>query len=259
MGAMGDCQSKYSDDGKLFVCARGAGHLGPHQCYPWSWHEEGAMKPTVPPADSALDRASIPAMNITNAAPPICTKHHETMVLSFYDRPGSPPGNGYSCRSCTQERLASPPEPKMQRALAEGEFNVVGDELRKSNDRLSAIEARLADLKIIEPAVVRMEANWTRIEDRLYCIEKSVDSAVQSQQRIEAQLTELRAEADKGREALDDERKALMNIALRIEKRLTAAEYAILEQQLVHFTIIERVLAKAAARKKKQERKRGRK
>jgi hypothetical protein len=42
----------------------------------------------------------------TSIQPPVCTKHNEQMVLSFYDRPGSPPGNGWSCQSCYKERSA---------------------------------------------------------------------------------------------------------------------------------------------------------
>lgn len=38
------------------------------------------------------------------SAPPYCEKHKEQMALYFYDRPGSVPGNGWSCRSCTEER-----------------------------------------------------------------------------------------------------------------------------------------------------------
>lgn len=36
--------------------------------------------------------------------PPKCPRHNETMVISFYDRPGSPPGNGWVCKSCINER-----------------------------------------------------------------------------------------------------------------------------------------------------------
>lgn len=35
---------------------------------------------------------------------PICPTHSVPMVLSFYDRPGSPPGNGWSCPKCIEER-----------------------------------------------------------------------------------------------------------------------------------------------------------
>ena len=38
--------------------------------------------------------------------PPFCPKHNENMVLSFYDRPGGPPGNGWTCRTCAYERSA---------------------------------------------------------------------------------------------------------------------------------------------------------
>jgi hypothetical protein len=37
---------------------------------------------------------------------PRCPKHGEWMLLSFYDRPGSPPGNGWVCRSCAKARAA---------------------------------------------------------------------------------------------------------------------------------------------------------
>lgn len=41
--------------------------------------------------------------------PPACEKHHETMVLNFYGRPGSLQGNRYACRSCQNERDAFAP------------------------------------------------------------------------------------------------------------------------------------------------------
>lgn len=37
---------------------------------------------------------------------PRCSKHNEAMTLYIYDRPGGPPGNGWSCRTCTEERTA---------------------------------------------------------------------------------------------------------------------------------------------------------
>lgn len=43
-------------------------------------------------------------LRITNSAPPICWLHEEQMILNFYDRPGSPPGNGWICRSCVKNR-----------------------------------------------------------------------------------------------------------------------------------------------------------
>jgi hypothetical protein len=41
---------------------------------------------------------------VTNSVPPTCEIHKEVMVLTFYGRPGGPPGNGYSCQSCCMER-----------------------------------------------------------------------------------------------------------------------------------------------------------
>jgi hypothetical protein len=53
---------------------------------------------------------------ISNNAPfePKCNRHNKPMVLCFYDRPGSPPGNGWSCDECAAERAApasTPAEP----------------------------------------------------------------------------------------------------------------------------------------------------
>ena len=42
----------------------------------------------------------------TGFAPPNCEKHDEQMVLYFYERPGSAPGNNWFCRSCREERLS---------------------------------------------------------------------------------------------------------------------------------------------------------
>ena len=46
----------------------------------------------------------ISPMTGQSSMPPRCEKHQEQMVLHFYDRPGSPPGNGWDCRSCVEER-----------------------------------------------------------------------------------------------------------------------------------------------------------
>jgi hypothetical protein len=46
-------------------------------------------------------------MSLLNSfSPPYCEKHKESMVLYFYVRPNSAMGNGWSCRSCTED-LAS--------------------------------------------------------------------------------------------------------------------------------------------------------
>ena len=46
------------------------------------------------------------ALSMSNYAPPRCSRHNEQMIISFYDRPGSPPGNGWVCQSCIKERTA---------------------------------------------------------------------------------------------------------------------------------------------------------
>lgn len=38
------------------------------------------------------------------STPPSCIKHNELMMLYFYNRPGSAPGNGWACPSCMAER-----------------------------------------------------------------------------------------------------------------------------------------------------------
>jgi hypothetical protein len=43
----------------------------------------------------------------SNFAPPRCQLHgSEQMTLHFYDRPGSPPGNAWVCRSCVEDRAS---------------------------------------------------------------------------------------------------------------------------------------------------------
>ena len=44
------------------------------------------------------------AIDMTHSLPPVCAKHAEHMIISFYLRPGSPNGNGYVCRTCVKER-----------------------------------------------------------------------------------------------------------------------------------------------------------
>lgn len=43
-----------------------------------------------------------------NSMPPFCMKHTKSMVLSFFSRPGSAPGNAWVCQSCTEERESHP-------------------------------------------------------------------------------------------------------------------------------------------------------
>lgn len=55
--------------------------------------------------DLEAERVSLsaPATHQNIAIPPHCYRHNEDMILAFYDRPGSPPGNGWSCQSCAKE------------------------------------------------------------------------------------------------------------------------------------------------------------
>ena len=39
-----------------------------------------------------------------NCMPPKCEKHNRQMVLYFYPRPSSAPGNAWSCPDCTAVR-----------------------------------------------------------------------------------------------------------------------------------------------------------
>jgi hypothetical protein len=40
-----------------------------------------------------------------NFMPPRCEKHDRQLVFYIYDRPGSLPGNGWSCPECTKESV----------------------------------------------------------------------------------------------------------------------------------------------------------
>ena|SRR5208283_1133284 len=48
-----------------------------------------------------------PTHEACNQAPLLeCPTHHIPLKIYFYDRPGSPPGNGLSCDECVKERNA---------------------------------------------------------------------------------------------------------------------------------------------------------
>jgi hypothetical protein len=42
----------------------------------------------------------LPFVSMTNSLPPKCAVHGIPLVLNFYDRPGSPPGNAWVCTEC---------------------------------------------------------------------------------------------------------------------------------------------------------------
>jgi hypothetical protein len=51
--------------------------------------------------------------------PPICTKHNRAMQLVIYDRPGSAPGNGWSCPGCHADAIALEAIGNLRRNVAE--------------------------------------------------------------------------------------------------------------------------------------------
>jgi hypothetical protein len=57
------------------------------------------------PARLTAQQAEPAATNMkVSVEPPICQKHGTPMTLTFYERPGGPPGNGWSCQQCAAER-----------------------------------------------------------------------------------------------------------------------------------------------------------
>jgi hypothetical protein len=52
-------------------------------------------------------------------AAPTCLVHGMPMVLVIYDRPGSPPGNGWACRMCAAERTQQIDEQEQQSELVQ--------------------------------------------------------------------------------------------------------------------------------------------
>ena len=50
---------------------------------------------------------------VGGSAPPYCVEHNCQMILSVYNRPGSPPGNGWSCPECANERESKAVEKPM--------------------------------------------------------------------------------------------------------------------------------------------------
>lgn len=201
----------------------------------------------------------------------------------------------------------APASPALDRASIPAMFNVVGDELRKLNvivcdlnahiesieqelvgsmrllhSRIGAIEARLSDLKIIEPAVARIESQLSTFKDGTY---ERINLLATDNEKMQAQLTALRAEADKRREPMLQKMDSLHEIttheliAIRnwigkvadvqalIPNGLKALAVDIDQQSAIKFEGLEErigymfgALAKEMhrrARKKKQERKRG--
>jgi hypothetical protein len=64
-----------------------------------------SVRDVVARVNAALSDPAEPATNMkVSVEPPICQKHGTPMTLTFYERPGGPPGNGWSCRLCTAER-----------------------------------------------------------------------------------------------------------------------------------------------------------
>lgn len=57
-------------------------------------------------ATKKQQQVSLPTMELAQL-PPRCPTHDEQMVITFFARPGGPPGNNWMCRSCAKEREAN--------------------------------------------------------------------------------------------------------------------------------------------------------
>ena len=55
-----------------------------------------------------MDEFEEPKPEVGSSAPPYCVEHNCQMILSVYNRPGSPPGNAWSCPECANERESKP-------------------------------------------------------------------------------------------------------------------------------------------------------
>lgn len=71
-------------------------------------HTAEVMREVVEAALAAQPKGAQTTISVGLNNPPTCPIHSETMVLSFYDRPGSPPGNGWVCKSCVAVRAKGP-------------------------------------------------------------------------------------------------------------------------------------------------------
>ncbi len=89
---------------------------------------------------------------------PYCEKHHIAMRLYFYDRPGGPAGNGWSCSMCVAERQIAPPPAseselgnlKTAREIAQvilGEFDAVVSKLVSMLISQAVAQARVDELE----------------------------------------------------------------------------------------------------------------
>lgn len=139
---------------------------------------------------------------------------------------------------------------------------MLADEIRKLSEKVDANEKEASGRydRLLILIGVTQDGTYERI-----------NLLATDNEKMQAQLTALRAEADKGRERMDDGRKALMNVLLRVEKQREPCEVCAGKRRVDQ--LLERKWNKAkpetvtvdqimaakegrAARKKKQERKR---
>lgn len=79
-----------------------------------------------------------------------CEKHKRQMVLGFYDRPNSPPGNGWYCPECADE-IASHKEPASEANLEKGWLKGVLEQARTEvNARPNWQKSRIKSLEASE-------------------------------------------------------------------------------------------------------------
>lgn len=57
-----------------------------------------------------------------NNTPPVCPLHAKVMMLYFYDRPGGPAGNNWSCPDCIAARKRKEERKEEKEAQAKTRF-----------------------------------------------------------------------------------------------------------------------------------------
>ena len=120
------------------------------------------------------------------SAPPQCEKHNRQMVLSVYDRPGSPPGNGWSCPECAKEL-----ESKAAEATPESENDIFVPMQPKSEREVTMRVPRHDPLDVLTSEVESLTSERDQFQKPYEDAFKRIESLTAERDELKKRVQEL--------------------------------------------------------------------